>query len=183
MAMKLALVSASVVFAAENESVRELQKDGSYCSQKKIQVVAQIAYMFPLLAQVLETMGDDSHTEDLQFAFVQAYEHCDLGQFEHHFPFWGSGVSGSDFVTSLSPRRQLQVQEDTMTQVRQLDLPTCIADIEAIIPDVEKVIADFKAGNYTQALTDALALEPEIQKAATDCLSRRLLEESPAIYV
>jgi hypothetical protein len=40
------------------------------------------------------------------------------------------------------------------------DLPTCIADLEGAIPDVEKIIADFKAGNYTQALTDALALEP-----------------------
>jgi hypothetical protein len=28
------------------------------------------------------------------------------------------------------------------------DLPTCISDLEAMIPDVEKVIADFKAGNY-----------------------------------
>jgi len=51
------------------------------------------------------------------------------------------------------------------------DLPTCIADLEAAIPDVEKIIADFKAGNYTQALTDALALEPEVTKAYSDCLS------------
>jgi len=51
------------------------------------------------------------------------------------------------------------------------DLPTCIADIEAAIPDLEKVIADFKAGNYEQALTDGLALVPTIEKAATDCLS------------
>jgi hypothetical protein len=29
------------------------------------------------------------------------------------------------------------------------DLPTCISDIEALIPDVEKIIADFKAGNET----------------------------------
>jgi hypothetical protein len=28
------------------------------------------------------------------------------------------------------------------------DLPTCISDIEGIIPDLQKVIADFKAGNY-----------------------------------
>ena len=51
------------------------------------------------------------------------------------------------------------------------DLPTCIADIEAAIPDVEKVIADFKAGNYDQALTDALALVPTVEKAYSDCLS------------
>ena len=51
------------------------------------------------------------------------------------------------------------------------DLPTCIADLEAAIPDVEKIIADFKAGNYDQALTDALALLPEFEKAKTDCLS------------
>ena len=30
-------------------------------------------------------------------------------------------------------------------QVR--DLPTCIADVEALIPGVEKAIADIKAGN------------------------------------
>jgi tetratricopeptide (TPR) repeat protein len=53
------------------------------------------------------------------------------------------------------------------------DLPTCIADIEAAIPDLEKVIADFKAGNYDQALTDALALVPAVEKAATDCLSSK----------
>ena len=27
------------------------------------------------------------------------------------------------------------------------DLPTCIADVEALIPGVEKAIADIKAGN------------------------------------
>jgi len=40
-----------------------------------------------------------------------------------------------------------------------------------MIPDVEKVIADIKAGNDTQALTDLLALVPELQKAYTDCTS------------
>jgi hypothetical protein len=53
------------------------------------------------------------------------------------------------------------------------DLPTCISDLEAMIPDVEKVIADFKAKNYEQALTDALALAPEAEKAVTDCLSSK----------
>lgn len=42
------------------------------------------------------------------------------------------------------------------------DLTTCIADVEGLIPGVEKVIADFKAGDYTSALTDALALEPDV---------------------
>jgi len=51
------------------------------------------------------------------------------------------------------------------------DLPTCIADLEAAIPDVEKIIADFTAGNYDQALTDAMALLPEFEKAYSDCLS------------
>jgi len=54
------------------------------------------------------------------------------------------------------------------------DLPTCIADIEAMIPDVEKVIADFKGGNYEQALTDAMALAPEAEKAYTDCTASLL---------
>jgi len=35
------------------------------------------------------------------------------------------------------------------TAAKPNDLPTCISDIEAAIPDVEKIIADFKAGNYT----------------------------------
>jgi len=51
------------------------------------------------------------------------------------------------------------------------DLTTCIADVEALIPGVEKVIADIKAGDYTSALTDGLALEPDVQKAITDCTS------------
>jgi hypothetical protein len=38
-----------------------------------------------------------------------------------------------------------------------------------MIPDVEAVIADFKAGNYTKALSDALLLEPIATKAYTDC--------------
>jgi hypothetical protein len=49
------------------------------------------------------------------------------------------------------------------------DLPTCIADLEAMIPGVEKVIADFKSGDYNTALTDALTLLPEAEKAYTDC--------------
>jgi phage tail sheath gpL-like len=40
------------------------------------------------------------------------------------------------------------------------DLATCISDIEAMIPGVEKVIADVKAGNESQALVDLLAMEP-----------------------
>jgi hypothetical protein len=51
------------------------------------------------------------------------------------------------------------------------DLPTCIADIEALIPGIEKVIADVKAGNESQALADLLALEPDATKAYTDCTS------------
>jgi hypothetical protein len=38
-----------------------------------------------------------------------------------------------------------------------------------MIPGVEKVIADVKAGNESQALADLLALEPEATKAITDC--------------
>ena len=39
-----------------------------------------------------------------------------------------------------------------------------------MIPGVEKVIADFKAGDYTSALADAMTLLPEAEKAASDCL-------------
>jgi hypothetical protein len=53
------------------------------------------------------------------------------------------------------------------------DLPTCIADIEGLIPGVEKVIADVKAGNETQALVDLLALEAPATKAYTDCTSSK----------
>jgi len=51
------------------------------------------------------------------------------------------------------------------------DLPTCISDLEAMLPAVEKIIADFKAGNYDQALADAMTLLPEAEKAYSDCLS------------
>jgi len=64
----------------------------------------------------------------------------------------------------------------TLKNANPEDLPTCIADLEAAIPDVEKIIADFKAGNYDQALTDALALVPEFEKAKTDCLSSKKME-------
>jgi hypothetical protein len=40
-----------------------------------------------------------------------------------------------------------------------------------MLPGVESIIADFKAGNYDKALTDALALLPDAEKAASDCLS------------
>ena len=51
------------------------------------------------------------------------------------------------------------------------DLPTCIADIEGMIPDVESIIADIKAGNETKALEDLMKLEPEAKKAYADCTS------------
>jgi len=54
------------------------------------------------------------------------------------------------------------------------DLPTCISDIEALIPGVEKIIADFKAGNESQALSDLLALVPDAEKAYTDCTSTKI---------
>jgi hypothetical protein len=58
-----------------------------------------------------------------------------------------------------------------LSKINVGDLPTCISDIEGAIPDLEKIIADFKAGNYDQALSDALALLPVAEKAYTDCLS------------
>lgn len=38
-----------------------------------------------------------------------------------------------------------------------------------MIAPVEKVIADIKAGNYPQALTDGMALLPDAEKALADC--------------
>jgi hypothetical protein len=46
-----------------------------------------------------------------------------------------------------------------------------------MIPGVESIIADFKAGSYDKALTDALALLPEAEKAASDCLSSEKKEK------
>jgi hypothetical protein len=53
----------------------------------------------------------------------------------------------------------------TMKNANPEGLLTCIADLEALIPDVEHIIAEFKAGNHKQALADAIALEPEFEKA------------------
>jgi len=79
----------------------------------------------------------------------------------------------TDCTSAARPKvmHKLHHVKKMLSKIPVGDLPTCIADIEAAIPDVEKIIADFKAGNYTQALTDALALEPEVQKAITDCTS------------
>jgi hypothetical protein len=35
-----------------------------------------------------------------------------------------------------------------LSKINVGDLPTCIADLEAMLPGVESIIADFKAGNY-----------------------------------
>merc|ERR1712172_153728 len=51
------------------------------------------------------------------------------------------------------------------------DLPTCIADLEAMIPGVEKVIEDIKNQDYAQALADGEALLPDAEKAMSDCLN------------
>ena len=59
------------------------------------------------------------------------------------------------------------------------DLPTCIADLESMIPGVEKVIADFKSGDYTTALADAMTLLPEAEKAYTDCTASSHPFEKP----
>jgi len=67
--------------------------------------------------------------------------------------------------------RKVHKVKKFLSKINVGDLPTCIADIEASLPDLEKVIADFKAGNYEQALTDGLALLPEVEKAYADCLS------------
>jgi len=77
----------------------------------------------------------------------------------------------TDCTASAAPHivHRLHKFKKLLLKINVGDLPTCIADLEAMIPDVEKVIADFKAGNYEQALTDALALEPEATKAFTDC--------------
>jgi len=54
------------------------------------------------------------------------------------------------------------------------DLPTCISELEALIPNVEKVIDDIKNGDYTQALSDGEAMLPDLEKAFTDCTSKEL---------
>jgi hypothetical protein len=79
----------------------------------------------------------------------------------------------TDCLSSAKPhiRHGLKKLRNFISKINVGDLPTCIADIEAAIPDLEKVIADFKAGNYEQALTDGLAMLPDVEKAYTDCLS------------
>jgi len=79
----------------------------------------------------------------------------------------------TDCLSSAKPHIMKRVHKfkKFLSTINVGDLPTCISDLEAAIPDVEKIIADFKAGNYEQALTDALALLPEAEKAYTDCLS------------
>jgi hypothetical protein len=62
---------------------------------------------------------------------------------------------------------------DTIKNANPEDLPTCISDIEGLIPGVEGIIADFKAGNYEKALTDGLAMVPDLEKALTDCLDSK----------
>jgi hypothetical protein len=42
-----------------------------------------------------------------------------------------------------------------------------------MIPGAEKVIADFKSGDYTTALADAMTLLPEAEKAYTDCTASK----------
>jgi len=58
------------------------------------------------------------------------------------------------------------------------DLPTCITDIEGLIPEVEAVIADFKAGNEAQALADLAKMVPDAEKAYSDCTSGKKMVSS-----
>jgi hypothetical protein len=52
-----------------------------------------------------------------------------------------SGISQDAIMERLGNWRKF------IDQVHLGDLPTCIADVEALIPGVEKAIADIKAGN------------------------------------
>jgi len=79
----------------------------------------------------------------------------------------------TDCTSSVAPKlmsKMIHMKEKLM-KINVGDLPTCISDIEALIPGLESVIADFKAGDYDKALTDGLALLPDAEKAASDCLS------------
>jgi len=49
------------------------------------------------------------------------------------------------------------------------DLPTCIADIETLVQDGEKIVADYKAKNVTDAIAEIEAIVALIEKAKTDC--------------
>jgi hypothetical protein len=66
---------------------------------------------------------------------------------------------------------------DVLNAANPEDLPTCISDIEGLIPGVEGLIADFKAGNYEKALTDGLAMVPDLEKALTDCTASKSFEK------
>jgi hypothetical protein len=75
--------------------------------------------------------------------------------------------------TGSPSSKKIDFLMDKIKNINLKDLPTCISDIEALIPGVESVIADFKAGDYTKALSDGLALVPELEKAETDCLASK----------
>jgi hypothetical protein len=77
----------------------------------------------------------------------------------------------TDCTASAAPKmmHKLGKFKKFLSTINVGDLPTCIADLEAMLPGVEKIIADFKAGSYDTALTDAMALLPDAEKAFTDC--------------
>jgi len=74
------------------------------------------------------------------------------------------------YTDCLKKDTKLNITKKNLFKINKVgDLATCIADIEGLIPGVEKVIADVKAGNESQALVDLLALEAPATKAYTDC--------------
>jgi len=78
----------------------------------------------------------------------------------------------SDCMSSEKKERIMKIVDIISKVSKVQDLPTCISDIEALIPGVEGLIADFKAGNYEKALTDGMALLPDAEKAVSDCISK-----------
>jgi hypothetical protein len=49
------------------------------------------------------------------------------------------------------------------------DMQQCITDIEGLIPGIEKVIADLKAGNENAAILQLTLMMPKIKAAYTEC--------------
>jgi len=49
------------------------------------------------------------------------------------------------------------------------DLQSCIADLETLVTGGEALVADFKKGDFADAIKEVETLIPVIQKVTTDC--------------
>ncbi len=81
------------------------------------------------------------------------------------------GGEQSGFITDIGYETYQRILEDTIQELKEKveGLPECLADVQALVPQLTKMVEDVKRFDIQAAVADAKEVLQTLNQAANDC--------------